>query len=166
MECYKSVFNNRGEKEQLLHFFFSLSMFFAGWPFNSCLSSAMKIDQLETVQGIQRPKKHSFMFEQEEDQRTFNCTQRWFPPKYIENSFQAIQSTFRLEMHSKQRYKICSVIVGELESFRNYKGFSIIFPKILDTVELFTKVRIVLIPLSITFLNPRSSGFFFLPELG
>ena len=69
-------------------------------------------------------------------------------------------------MHSKQRYKICSVIVGELESFRNYKGFSIIFPKILDTVELFTKVRIVLIPLSITFLNPRSSGFLFLPELG
>ena len=36
-------------------------------------------------------------------------------------------------MHSKRRYKICicSVILGELESFRNYKGFSIIFPKIL-----------------------------------
>ena len=28
--------------------------------------------------------------------------QRWFPPKYIENTFEAIQSTFRsLEMHSK-----------------------------------------------------------------
>ena len=38
-------------------------------------------------------------------------------------------------MHSKRRYKICifSVIVEQLvESFRNYKGFSIIFPKILD----------------------------------
>ena len=47
------------------------------------------------------------------------------------------QSTFRfLEMHSKRRYKICicSVILGELESFRNYKGFSIIFPKILDAI--------------------------------
>ena len=33
---------------------------------------------------------------------------------------------------SKRRYKrcICSVILGQLESFRNYKGFSIFFPKI------------------------------------
>ena len=40
-------------------------------------------------------------------------------------------------MHSKRRYKICicSVILGELEAFRNYKGFSDIFPKILDAVE-------------------------------
>ena len=39
-------------------------------------------------------------------------------------------------MHSKRRYKICicSVILGELEHFRNYKGFSIIFPKILDAI--------------------------------
>ena len=45
-------------------------------------------------------------------------------------------------MHSKQRYKICisSVILGQLESFRNYKGFSIIFPKILDAILSFTKV--------------------------
>ena len=37
-----------------------------------------------------------------------------------------------LEMHSKWCYKIfiCLVILGELESFRNYKGFNIIFPKI------------------------------------
>ena len=34
-------------------------------------------------------------------------------------------------MHSKRRYKICicSVILGELESLRNYKGLSIIFHK-------------------------------------
>ena len=34
-------------------------------------------------------------------------------------------------MLSKRRYEICicSVIQGELEYFRNYKGFSIIFPK-------------------------------------
>ena len=51
-------------------------------------------------------------------------------PKYIENTFQAIQSTFRsFKMHSKRRYKIsiCSVILGELESSRNHKGLSIIF---------------------------------------
>ena len=41
-----------------------------------------------------------------------------------------------LEMHSKQRYKtcICFVILGQLESFRNYKRLSIIFPKILDAI--------------------------------
>ena len=59
------------------------------------------------------------------------------PPKYIEKTFYAIQSNFRsVEMHSKRRYKICicSVILGELESFPNHEGFSIIFPKILDAV--------------------------------
>ena len=37
-------------------------------------------------------------------------------------------------MYSKSRYKIriCSVILGKLESFQNYKGSEIIFPKILD----------------------------------
>ena len=62
-------------------------------------------------------------------------TQRRFSPKCIENTFQAIQSTFRpLEIHSNRRYKIyiCSVILGQFESFRNYQGFSIIFWKILD----------------------------------
>ena len=89
-------------------------------------------------------------------------TQRRFPRKRIEKSFHAIQSTFRsLEMYSKQRYKICicSVILGELEAFRNYKGFSVIFPKILDAVERFTKVRIVL--LSISVLNRKILGFRF-----
>ena len=39
-------------------------------------------------------------------------------------------------MQSEGRYKtsICSVILGDLESFRNYKGFGIIFPKILDAI--------------------------------
>ena len=95
-------------------------------------------------------------------------TQRRFLPKCTEKSFQAIQSTFRsLETHSKRRCKICicSVILGKLEAFRNYKGFSVIFPKILDAVERFTKVRIFLIPLSITFLNPKILGFLFLRKL-
>ena len=39
-------------------------------------------------------------------------------------------------MHAKQPYKICicSVILGQLESLRNYKGLSIIFPKILEAI--------------------------------
>ena len=64
-------------------------------------------------------------------------TETRFPPKYIDGTFKAIQSTFRaLAMHpNKRRYKICicSVILGELLSaFQYSKGFSIIFPKILD----------------------------------
>ena len=45
--------------------------------------------------------------------------QQPFPPKYNENTFKAVQSTFRsLEKFSKRRCKICicSVIQGELES--------------------------------------------------
>ena len=59
-------------------------------------------------------------------------TQRRFPPKNIESSFQAIQCTFRpLALHSKRWYKtcICSVILGKFESFRNCRGFSIVFSK-------------------------------------
>ena len=51
-----------------------------------------------------------------------------------------MHSTIRsVKMHSKRRYKIfiCSVILGELEAFQNYKGFSAIFPKILDAIERF-----------------------------
>ena len=62
--------------------------------------------------------------------RKVRGTQLRFSPKYIENTFQATHSTFS----SNRRYEIyiCSVILGQLESFRNYQGFSIIFPKILD----------------------------------
>ena len=58
-------------------------------------------------------------------------------------------------MHSKQRYKICicSVILAELESFRKYKGLSIIFPKILDAIWSIT--RHFVISLSIAFLSPK-----------
>ena len=89
---------------------------------------------------------------------------RRFPPKCIENTFQGIQSTFRSqEIHFKRRYKtcICSVVLGQLESFRNYKGLRIIFPKILDAILSFMKVRIFLIPLSIACLNPKILGSFF-----
>ena len=60
-----------------------------------------------------------------------------------------------MEMCSKRRYKIgiCSAILGELEPFQNYKGVIVIFPNILDAIERFTKERIFLIPLSITFLH-------------
>ena len=64
-------------------------------------------------------------------------TQRRFPPKYIENNFQATQSTFRcLETHSKRRNKNCirSVILVEFESFSNYKGWSVIFPQNINAI--------------------------------
>ena len=72
-----------------------------------------------------------------------------------------------LEMHSKRRYKICicSVILGQLESFRNYKGFSIIFPKIVDVILSFAKMRIFLIFLSVAFSNPNILGFLFLRKI-
>ena len=41
----------------------------------------------------------------------------------LKTLFRAIRGTFRcLKMHSKRRYKICicSVILGELDSFRNF----------------------------------------------
>ena len=67
-------------------------------------------------------------------------------------------------MNSKRRYKIyiCSVILGELESFRNYKGLSSIFPKIFLAILSLTKVRICLIPLSIVFSSSKILGFLFL----
>ena len=66
-------------------------------------------------------------------------------------------------MHSKRRYKICtcSVILGQLESFRNYKGFSIILPRFLDAIQRIIKVRIFLILVSTTFLNPKVLGILF-----
>ena len=62
-----------------------------------------------------------------------------------------------VEMHSKAPYNICicSVILGQLEPFRNYKGFSMIFPKILDASYRSTKMKIFLIPLSMTFSSSK-----------
>ena len=56
-------------------------------------------------------------------------------------------------MYSKWREKtyICLIILGQLKAFQNYKGFSIIFPKIFAPIQSFKKVRILLIPLSIAF---------------
>ena len=53
---------------------------------------------------------------------------------------------------------ICSVILGQLESFRKTKHFSIIFSKILDAIQSLTKVRIFLNPFSIKFSNPNKMG--------
>ena len=60
---------------------------------------------------------------------------------------------------------ICSVILGQLESFRNYKGFSIIFPKILAAISSFTKVRIFLIPVCIVFSIQKKLGFLSLRKI-
>ena len=68
----------------------------------------------------------------------FRGTQRRFPPKYIEITLKVIQFTYRsLEIHSKRCYKICtcSVILGELKSFQNYKSLhGFIFLKILGAI--------------------------------
>ena len=37
---------------------------------------------------------------------------------------------------------ICLVIQGDFQSFGNYKGFSIIFPKMLDAIYRFSNERI------------------------
>ena len=58
-------------------------------------------------------------------------------------------------MNSKRRYKIWiySVILGQLECFRNQKGFSIILPKIVDAIIRITKVSLIFLTPSITFLK-------------
>ena len=69
-------------------------------------------------------------------------------------------------MHSKRRYKICicSIVLGKLQSFRNYKGFSIIFPKILDAIyimsENFSDSSLHRI------FESEILGFFFLRKIG
>ena len=64
--------------------------------------------------------------------RGYRGTQRRFPPECIEVIL-GYPFIDLWEMHSKWRYKICicSVILGELEALRNYKGIRVIFPKIL-----------------------------------
>ena len=56
---------------------------------------------------------------------------------------------------------ICSVILAKFGFFRNYKVLSIIFREILDAIWRFMKVKHFLLPLSITFLNPKMLGFLF-----
>ena len=72
---------------------------------------------------------------------TTSCKQQWMTSdclntealndRFILNTLQTLFTPSRsLETYSKRRYKIfiCLVIRGESESFRNYKGFVIIFP--------------------------------------
>ena len=68
-----------------------------------------------------------------------------------------------MKLGSTNKICICWVILGKLESFGNYKGFSVIFPKILDAITYYASYNF-LIPLSITFLNPKSLGFLFFYE--
>ena len=71
-------------------------------------------------------------------------------------------------MHSsRRRYKIyiCSVILGELEAFRNFNGFSVIFPKSLDATERFTKVRVFSYSSLPHILESENFRFLFLRKL-
>ena len=69
-------------------------------------------------------------------------------------------------MHSKRRYEICicSVILGELEPFRNYKGLSIIFPKMLDAYLTYYESEIFSDFSSMAFSNPKNFRFYFFHE--
>ena len=64
-------------------------------------------------------------------------------------------------MLSKRRYYICicSVILGDLSLFEITRLQSVILPKILDAIQRITKVKNVLIPLSITFFESENFRF-------
>ena len=64
-------------------------------------------------------------------------------------------------MQGYENLCIFSLIVWELEPFWNYKGFSIIFPKILEAVQRIDGNENFLIPVSIIFSNPKVLGFLF-----
>ena len=72
-------------------------------------------------------------------------------------------------MHSRRRYKICvcsDILQGNLWVFQiTSQDFNVLFPKILVAIERSTKVGIFLIPVSITFLNPKILVFLFLRKL-
>ena len=71
-------------------------------------------------------------------------------------------------MHSNRRYKICicSVILGERQSFRNDKGLSIIFRKIFDEIQTYYEIETFSDSshLSSSFLHPKILGSLFFYE--
>ena len=74
-----------------------------------------------------------------------------FPPNALKTLFRQCRVLFILS--SAKKIYVCLVILGQLESFRNYKGFSIIFRKILAAIYSSTKVRIFLTTLCVVFFN-------------
>ena len=94
----------------------------------------------------------------------YRSTQPWFPVNALKSLHRVILNTFgSLEMHSKRRYKICTCSLsstsGNLRLFETRAVLLSQFPKILDAIARFTKVRIFLFPLTIIFLNPKILGF-------
>ena len=67
-------------------------------------------------------------------------------------------------MCTKWRYNICicSVILGQLESFRNYKGLSIIFQEQFRYNFKVYERSAKIIFLYMAFLNPKILGFLFM----
>ena len=71
-----------------------------------------------------------------------------------------LPNTFRsLEMHPK--ICICSVILGELESFEITSASVFCSQKFYMRFNFLRKCNFFLIPLFITFFNPKNSRFFF-----
>ena len=69
-------------------------------------------------------------------------------------------------MHSKRRRKICicSVILGGTLVFSKLQGLQYHFSEILHAIQRITKVRIFLIRLSTTYLNPKILAFLFVTK--
>ena len=67
-------------------------------------------------------------------------------------------------MCTKWRYNICicSVILGQLESFRNYQGLSIIFQEQFRYNFKVYERSAKIIFLYMAFLNPKILGFLFM----
>ena len=103
---------------------------------------------------------------------SFRGAQRRFPPTYALKTlnFQAIQSAFiSLEMHSKQLKKICicSVILGQIESFRNYQwGLQYYFAENFRYIKfrVLQKWEFFLVTLSIAFSEYENFRFPFIAK--
>ena len=132
------------------YFFFNFQETFFFYQCSQYLGDKMCRTQPSKIEGNKEEKLRI----------SYRATQRRFPPKCIESTFWAIQSTFRsLEIHSKRRYKIfiCS---ASLESFRNYQSFTDYFPENFTAIHRFYESEFFLIPpLPIAFWIPKIVGF-------
>ena len=68
-------------------------------------------------------------------------------------------------MHSEWPYNNLYLFGHPRWTWVEEVGFRIHYSKILEAIERIPNVRIFLIPLSITFLNPKILGFLFLRKI-
>ena len=81
-------------------------------------------------------------------------TQRRFPPKFIENTFQTIQGTLRyLSVHSKWRYKIRTWVFSKSQSLQYYSPENFRCNLTYYESKNFSDSSLI------TFLNTKNLGF-------